>query len=82
MSQNGVTTGAVVINMGDVPQASKDTDKKTQDSLFGPNIGVVNSGPAWTSVNEKKVLSDELTQDVVKSWIEKSKEVGNHLYNL
>ncbi|KAJ7590530.1 hypothetical protein C8J56DRAFT_536251 [Mycena floridula] len=55
-------------------QAAKDKDKKAQDSLFGPNIGVVNTGPAWTIANEKKVLTDELTQDVVQHWIEKSKE--------
>lgn len=52
-------------------------DKKTQDSLFGPNIGVVSSGPAWTAATEKKVLTDELTPDIVTSWVEKSKDVSN-----
>ncbi len=54
---------------------SAEKDNKHPDSLFGPNIGVVSSGPAWTNINEKKVLSDELTQDIVRGWIEKSKEV-------
>ncbi|KAF9467931.1 hypothetical protein BDZ94DRAFT_1248087 [Collybia nuda] len=56
--------------------SSNNKDKKTQDSLFGPNIGVVSSGPTWTTVSEKKVLTDELTPDIVNSWIEKSKEVS------
>ncbi|KAF9021019.1 hypothetical protein BDZ89DRAFT_957832 [Hymenopellis radicata] len=51
-------------------------DVKHPDSLFGPNIGVVSSGPAWTNVNEKKMLRDELTQDIVRGWIEKSKEAS------
>ena len=51
-------------------------DRKHPDSLFGPNIGIVSSGPDWTNVYEKKVLSDELTQDVVKGWVEKSKDVS------
>jgi len=51
-------------------------DKKAQESLFGPNIGVVSSGPVWTVTTEKKVLTDELTPDVVNSWIEKSKDVS------
>ncbi|KAG6820291.1 hypothetical protein H0H93_002729 [Arthromyces matolae] len=49
-------------------------EKKTHDPLFGPNIGVVSSGPAWTAPSEKRVLTDELTPDVVSNWIEKSKE--------
>ncbi|KAG6900470.1 hypothetical protein C0993_010188 [Termitomyces sp. T159_Od127] len=51
-------------------------EKKTQDVLFGPNIGIVNSGPAWTAVSEKRVLTDELTPDVVTNWVEKSKDVS------
>ncbi|KAG5646368.1 hypothetical protein DXG03_003691 [Asterophora parasitica] len=55
---------------------AKDKDKKTHDSLFGPNIGVVSSGPAWTAVSEKKVLTDELTPEIVSSWIAKSKDAS------
>ncbi|KIY64545.1 hypothetical protein CYLTODRAFT_425102 [Cylindrobasidium torrendii FP15055 ss-10] len=54
--------------------ADKDKDKKHPDSLFGPNIGVVTSGPEWTNEYQKKVLTDELTHDIVKGWIEKSKD--------
>jgi hypothetical protein len=72
---------AVVINMGDLRTGtnSDSTDKdKKQDSLFGPNIGVMSSGPKWTEGNEKKIDDDQLTPDVVKSWIAKSKEVSTH----
>lgn len=53
--------------------------KKTPDSLFGPNIGVVSAGPAWTNPGgiKKLVEADELTSDIVKGWIERSKEVGS-----
>ncbi|KAG7448836.1 uncharacterized protein BT62DRAFT_1003564 [Guyanagaster necrorhizus] len=49
------------------------TGKKHPDSSFGPNIGIVCSGLAWTTNREKKVLADEFTPDVVRGWIEKSK---------
>ncbi|KDQ31913.1 hypothetical protein PLEOSDRAFT_1091880 [Pleurotus ostreatus PC15] len=56
-------------------QGNKDGDPKTKyESVFGPNIGSVNNGPAWTQIKEKKVLVDELTADVVQGWIEKSKD--------
>jgi len=51
-------------------------DKKSSEPLFGPSIGPVSSGPAWTIGSEKKVVTDELTPDIVNSWIEKSKEVS------
>jgi hypothetical protein len=51
-------------------------EKKSSEPLFGPSIGPVSSGPAWTIGNEKKVVTDELTQEIVSSWIEKSKEVS------
>ena len=36
-------------------------DKKSLDPLFGPNIGAVTSGPAWTSTGDKKIsLTDEM----------------------
>ncbi|KAK0458097.1 uncharacterized protein EV420DRAFT_1270807 [Desarmillaria tabescens] len=55
------------------PTVTTEKGKKHPDSLFGPNIGIVSSGPAWTTNKEKKVLADELTPDVVRGWIEKSK---------
>ena len=51
-------------------------EKKSSEPLFGPSIGPVSSGPAWTICSEKKVVTDELTPEVVNSWIEKSKEVS------
>ncbi|KAJ7211207.1 hypothetical protein GGX14DRAFT_449465 [Mycena pura] len=47
----------------------------TPDSLFGPNIGPIQSGPAWTANTQPKRLvePDELTTDTVRTWIEKSK---------
>ncbi|PPQ89237.1 hypothetical protein CVT25_001316 [Psilocybe cyanescens] len=49
-------------------------DKRSGEPLFGPSIGAVSNGPAWTLSSEKKVVTDELTQDIVNLWIEKSKE--------
>ncbi|KAG6830543.1 hypothetical protein H0H87_007742 [Tephrocybe sp. NHM501043] len=51
-------------------------EKKTHEALFGPNVGVVSSGPAWTVASEKRVLSDELTPDVVTNWVAKSKDAS------
>ncbi|EAU89624.2 hypothetical protein CC1G_02513 [Coprinopsis cinerea okayama7 len=49
-------------------------DKKALEPLFGPNIGAVTSGPAWTASLDKKVVTDELTPEVVTSWVERSKD--------
>ena len=51
-------------------------DKKSSEPLFGPSIGPVRGGPAWTICSDKKVVTDELTPEIVNSWIEKSKEVS------
>ncbi|KAI0064400.1 hypothetical protein BV25DRAFT_1823394 [Artomyces pyxidatus] len=50
-------------------------DKK-QDTLFGPNIGIVSSGPKWADSDDEKRRSsvDELTPEIVKGWVAKSKE--------
>ncbi|KAF7316177.1 RING-type domain-containing protein [Mycena indigotica] len=48
----------------------------TPDSLFGPNIGPIQPGPAWTTAAtqpKRLVEPDELTTDTVRTWIEKSK---------
>ncbi|KAH9947547.1 hypothetical protein B0H21DRAFT_738501 [Amylocystis lapponica] len=66
-------TDTVVINMGDVNPDGIATEKKS-DTLFGPNIGIVNSGPEWTE--KKEIGKDELTPEIVKSWISKSKETN------
>lgn len=51
------------------------TTRNTSQPLFGPNIGVVGTGPSWAVTNEKKIIADDLTPDVVKGWIDKSKQV-------
>ncbi|PPR00757.1 hypothetical protein CVT24_000782 [Panaeolus cyanescens] len=61
-------------NPAAVPPAVK--DKKATEPLFGPNIGTISGGPAWTFSNEKKVVSDELTPEIVNGWIEKSKQAS------
>lgn len=78
MSQNNTTDGAVVINMNEIgssntPTSNATQEKKKQDTLFGPNIGIVSNGPKWTERTEKS--SDELTPEIVKAWVQKSKEV-------
>src|ERR1700683_5333274 len=75
--RNNTTQEAVIIDMGDLSDITN-RDNKKQDTLFGPNIGVVTSGPAWTdaSKKEKQPVVDQLTPDVVKGWIAKSKEVS------
>ncbi|KAI0346669.1 hypothetical protein BDW22DRAFT_1352835 [Trametopsis cervina] len=70
---------AVVLNMGDLnnpqnEQSSTSAPKKKQDTLFGPNIGIVARGPEWTESNEKVI--DELTPEIVKAWIAKSKQAN------
>lgn len=57
-----------------------DKDKtKNKDTLFGPNIGVVSVGPDWCESKDKLPQSeDELTPEIVKSWIAKSREVSTH----
>ena len=69
---------AVTINMGDLnigsPGESNGATKKKQDTLFGPNIGIVAKGPEWAEAREKTI--DELTPEIVRGWIAKSKEVS------
>ena len=74
--RNNTTQEAVIIDMGDLSDITN-RDNKKQDTLFGPNIGVITSGPAWTDAggSEKQPITDQLTSDVVKGWIAKSKEV-------
>ncbi|KAF9652616.1 hypothetical protein BDM02DRAFT_3088932, partial [Thelephora ganbajun] len=58
--------------------APKDTTKppKKHDTLFGPNIGIVSSGPEWTETSQDKTVVDELTPEIVKGWVAKSKETS------
>ncbi|KAI0764588.1 hypothetical protein BD413DRAFT_168918 [Trametes elegans] len=52
--------------------ASAPTAQKTNDTLFGPNIGVLGGGPEWTESAEKS--QDVLTPEIVKGWVAKSKQ--------
>lgn len=71
---------AVVINMGDIladdPALLNAIKPKKHETLFGPSLGDINPGPAWTSYGKQDNVKDELTQETVKAWIAKSKEVG------
>ena len=51
--------------------------EKRQETLFGPNIGIVGDGPAWAQSEDTKkgTPSDFLTPEIVKRWVETSKEV-------
>ena len=70
-----------MINMGDleIPGAGNNNGKKeNKDTLFGPSIGVAGGGPDWCekdSKDGKDADEDELTPEVVKDWIRKSKDV-------
>ncbi|KAH9061115.1 hypothetical protein EDB87DRAFT_1576486 [Lactarius vividus] len=50
--------------------------EKRQETLFGPNIGIVGDGPAWAQSEDAKkgTLSDYLTPEIVKRWVETSKD--------
>jgi hypothetical protein len=59
-----------------VAEAGAPRDKR-QETLFGPNIGIVSDGPAWAQSEEAKkgTPSDYLTPEIVTRWVETSKEV-------
>ncbi|KAI6043959.1 hypothetical protein EDC04DRAFT_497650 [Pisolithus marmoratus] len=61
------TRDATVINMGTPDRESK------QDTLFGPNIGVVNTTLPWAQPIAKPTAEDSLSPDIIKTWIAKSK---------
>ncbi|KAH9847448.1 hypothetical protein C2E23DRAFT_848506 [Lenzites betulinus] len=80
-AQMAQTPNAVVIDMG-TPAPAAGTGAgagttappaaKANDTLFGPNIGVLGGGPEWTESPEKS--QDVLTPEIVKGWIAKSKQ--------
>ncbi|KZT34769.1 hypothetical protein SISSUDRAFT_991382, partial [Sistotremastrum suecicum HHB10207 ss-3] len=82
---------AVIINMGDLvlstqsplqeASSSNGSNKAKSQTLFGPGIGIMSSGPKWTEsssagANAKGKMGDELTPEVVKAWVAKSKETS------
>lgn len=44
-----------------------------QDTLFGPNIGVVNTALPWAQTVTKQTPEDSLSPETIKAWIAKSK---------
>ncbi|KAL1946247.1 hypothetical protein VTO73DRAFT_15374 [Trametes versicolor] len=79
-TQMAQAQNAVVIDMGTPAPAAGATGaattappaSKANDTLFGPNIGVLGGGPEWAESPEKS--QDVLTPEVVKGWIAKSKQ--------
>ncbi|KAF7763617.1 hypothetical protein Agabi119p4_8154 [Agaricus bisporus var. burnettii] len=58
----------------DSPAQNSPRNKKGSDPLFGPNIGPCSAGPAWTTTaSRKKLITDDLTPEVLAGWVEKSK---------
>jgi len=69
------THDAVTINMGYPADVAPKKDKK-QETLFGPNIGVVSSTPQWTqSIGHNNVPADAISPHIIQNWIARSKEV-------
>ncbi|KAF8265835.1 hypothetical protein EI94DRAFT_1779191 [Lactarius quietus] len=70
-TENPQPTTNVVEAVSTEPQT-----EKRQETLFGPNIGIVGDGPAWAQSDDAKkgTLSDHLTPEIVKRWVETSKE--------
>jgi hypothetical protein len=64
------TQDAVIINMDD--NSSK--KEKKQETLFGPNIGVVGSTPQWAQSIGQKAPADNVSSNIIQNWITRSKE--------
>jgi len=60
--------------MGPVGDTTPKKDKK-QETLFGPNIGIVSATPQWTQSMGHKVPADNVSSNIIQSWIARSKEV-------
>ncbi|KAH9039228.1 hypothetical protein EDB84DRAFT_1068122 [Lactarius hengduanensis] len=68
-NQPSTTTGVEAVSTE--PQT-----EKRPETLFGPNIGIVSDGPAWAQSEDAKkgTPSDYLTPEIVKRWVETSKD--------
>ncbi|GJJ15063.1 hypothetical protein Clacol_009338 [Clathrus columnatus] len=78
---NNPTNRDTIINMGDLlpSNGTERVQKKKQETLFGPSIGVITPGPSWaqesSDIKESSIkVQDTLTPELVKSWAERSKE--------
>ncbi|KAH8804219.1 hypothetical protein DL96DRAFT_1537151 [Flagelloscypha sp. PMI_526] len=68
------STGAAATPNGN--NGTNNANKK-QETLFGPSLGLLSQGPSWTvhhSNSAAKSNTEELTPEIVKSWIERSKD--------
>lgn len=66
------------------PTVAADAGKNKVDTLFGPPVGVGwNPAPDWTSSwateHATAEKEDELTPEVVKEWIRRSKEEVSYI---
>ncbi|KAH9074158.1 hypothetical protein EDB83DRAFT_2355083 [Lactarius deliciosus] len=68
-NQPSTTTGVEAVSTE--PQT-----EKRPETLFGPNIGIVSDGPAWAQSEDAKkgTPSDYLTPEIVRRWVETSKD--------
>ncbi|KAH8987816.1 hypothetical protein EDB92DRAFT_1095118 [Lactarius akahatsu] len=68
-NQPSTTTGVEAVSTE--PQT-----EKRPETLFGPNIGIVSEGPAWAQSEDAKkgTPSDYLTPEIVRRWVETSKD--------
>ncbi|KAG2747147.1 hypothetical protein P692DRAFT_20835925 [Suillus brevipes Sb2] len=64
------TQDAVIINMDDTSSKKE----KKQETLFGPNIGVVGSTPQWAQSIGQKAPADNVSSNIIQNWISRSKE--------
>ncbi|KAG2128715.1 hypothetical protein DEU56DRAFT_818718 [Suillus clintonianus] len=64
------TQDAVIINMEDTTTKKE----KKQETLFGPNIGVVSASPQWAQSMGQKVPADNVSSHIIQNWITRSKE--------
>ncbi|KAH9962844.1 hypothetical protein BC827DRAFT_1195313 [Russula dissimulans] len=70
-------TANALSNTNDIEaNPSEPPNPKKQETLFGPNIGIVSDGPAWAQSQDamRSTPSDGLTPETVKRWMEMSKE--------
>lgn len=71
----------LILNMNDVEniinnqQGSSSDPSKKDDTLFGPGVGVISSGPNWAE-SSNQPSKDEISPEVLKSWLAKSKDAS------
>jgi hypothetical protein len=62
-----------IIGPSNRPSAGSEAVKK-DDTLFGPGVGIISAGPTWAN-SSSTTTKDEISPDVLKSWLTKSKDV-------